>query len=107
MPRVAAFMREVDEEFWKLACRPKRSTIEVAPCQHELAPIFSTANIATDHNQLTMEILKKGCGAPWLCQPCSMKKPLPGSIIGSGKAQQLDMATDTGLNLLWSRGDPR
>ncbi len=97
-PRVAAFMREVDEELWKLGVPAKTEHNEVAPCQHELAPIFSTANIATDHNQLTMEILKKVAGRHGFA--CLLhEKPFAG-VNGSGKHNNWSMATDTGLNLL-------
>ena len=58
-PRVKAFMKDLNDELWKLGISAKTEHNEVAPCQHELAPIFATANIATDHNQLTMEIMKK------------------------------------------------
>ncbi|MBR1586137.1 MAG: glutamine synthetase III [Clostridia bacterium] len=97
-PRVAAFMREVDEELWKLGVSAKTEHNEVAPCQHELAPIFSTANIATDHNQLTMEILKKVAGRHGFA--CLLhEKPFAG-VNGSGKHDNWSMSTDTGMNLL-------
>ena len=63
-PRVAAFMEDLDEELWKLGVLAKTEHNEVAPAQHELAPIFTTTNIATDHNQLTMEIMKKVASQP-------------------------------------------
>ncbi len=97
-PRVAAFMREVDDELWKLGVPAKTEHNEVAPCQHELAPIFASANIATDHNQLAMEILKKVAGRHGFA--CLLhEKPFAG-VNGSGKHNNWSMATDTGLNLL-------
>ncbi|NLD84186.1 MAG: glutamine synthetase type III, partial [Clostridiales bacterium] len=97
-PRVAAFMRDVDDELWKLGVPAKTEHNEVAPCQHELAPIFSTANIATDHNQLTMETLKKVAGRHGFA--CLLhEKPFAG-VNGSGKHNNWSMSTDTGLNLL-------
>ena len=97
-PRVAAFMREVDEELWKLGVPAKTEHNEVAPCQHELAPIFASANIATDHNQLTMEVLKKVAGRHGFA--CLLhEKPFAG-VNGSGKHNNWSMSTDTGLNLL-------
>ena len=97
-PRVAAFMREVDEELWKLGVSAKTEHNEVAPCQHELAPIFSTSNIATDHNQLTMEIMKRVAAKHGFA--CLLhEKPFAG-INGSGKHNNWSMSTDTGLNLL-------
>ena len=97
-PRVAAFMRDVDEELWKLGVPAKTEHNEVAPCQHELAPIFASANIATDHNQLTMEVLKKAAGRHGFA--CLLhEKPFAG-VNGSGKHNNWSMATDTGLNLL-------
>ena len=97
-PRVSAFMREVDEELWKLGVSAKTEHNEVAPCQHELAPIFSSANIATDHNQLTMEILKKVAARHGFA--CLLhEKPFAG-VNGSGKHNNWSMSTDTGMNLL-------
>ena len=97
-PRVAAFMREVDEELWKLGVSAKTEHNEVAPCQHELAPIFSTSNIATDHNQLTMEIMKRVAAKHGFA--CLLhEKPFAG-INGSGKHNNWSMSTDTGLTLL-------
>ena len=97
-PRVAAFMREVDEELWKLGVSAKTEHNEAAPCQHELAPIFTTSNIATDHNQLTMEIMKRV--APKHGFACLLhEKPFAG-VNGSGKHNNWSMSTDTGLNLL-------
>ena len=97
-PRVAAFMREVDEELWKLGVSAKTEHNEAAPCQHELAPIFTTSNIATDHNQLTMEIMKRV--APKHGFACLLhEKPFAG-VNGSGKHNNWSISTDTGLNLL-------
>ena len=97
-PRVAAFMREVDDELWKLGVPAKTEHNEAAPCQHELAPIFASANIATDHNQLTMEVLKKVAGRHGFA--CLLhEKPFAG-VNGSGKHNNWSMSTDTGLNLL-------
>ena len=70
-PRVAAFMQELDEELWKLGVLAKTKHNEVAPAQHELAPIFSTTNVATDHNQLTMEIMQNVALQPRPCLPAA------------------------------------
>lgn len=97
-PRVSEFMKELDEELWKLGVLAKTKHNEVAPAQHELAPIFSTTNIATDHNQLTMELMKKIAAKHGLA--CLLhEKPFAG-INGSGKHNNWSMSTDTGLNLL-------
>ena len=97
-PRVSAFMRDLDEELWKLGVSAKTEHNEVAPCQHELAPIFSTANIATDHNQLTMELMKKVAARHGFA--CLLhEKPFAG-VNGSGKHNNWSMSTDTGMNLL-------
>ena len=97
-PRVAAFMREVDEELWKLGVSAKTEHNEVAPCQHELAPIFTTSNIATDHNQLTMEIMKRVAAKHGFA--CLLhEKPFAG-INGSGKHNNWSMTNDRGANLL-------
>ena len=97
-PRVAAFMREVDEELWKLGVSAKTEHNEVAPCQHELAPIFTSANLATDHNQLTMEIMKRVAGKHGFA--CLLhEKPFAG-VNGSGKHNNWSISTDAGLNLL-------
>ena len=97
-PRVAAFMEELNEELWKLGILAKTEHNEVAPAQHELAPIYSTTNIATDHNQLTMEIMQKIALKHGLC--CLLhEKPFAG-VNGSGKHNNWSMATDTGVNLL-------
>ncbi|MCL2845882.1 MAG: glutamine synthetase III [Chitinivibrionia bacterium] len=97
-PRVSAFMRELDEELWKLGVFAKTKHNEVAPAQHELALIFATANIATDHNQLTMELMKTIANKHNLA--CLLhEKPFAG-VSGSGKHNNWSMATDTGKNLL-------
>ena len=101
-PRVKAFMEELNEELWKLGIYAKTEHNEVAPCQHELAPIFTVANVAADHNQLTMEIMKKVARRHGLV--CLLhEKPFAG-VNGSGKHNNWSMATDTGVNLL-SPGD--
>ena len=101
-PRVKAFMEELDEELWKLGIYAKTEHNEVAPCQHELAPIYTTTNIASDHNQLTMEIMKKVARKHGLV--CLLhEKPFAG-VNGSGKHNNWSMATDKGVNLL-SPGD--
>ena len=97
-PRVAAYMKDLDEELWKLGVLAKTEHNEVAPAQHELAPIFTTTNIATDHNQLTMEIMKKVALRHGLV--CLLhEKPFAG-VNGSGKHNNWSIATDTGVNLL-------
>ncbi|MCF0114214.1 MAG: glutamine synthetase III, partial [Erysipelotrichaceae bacterium] len=97
-PRVNAFMEELNEELWKLGVLAKTEHNEVAPAQHELAPIFSTTNIATDHNQLTMEIMKSVAQKHGLV--CLLhEKPFAG-VNGSGKHNNWSIATDTGVNLL-------
>lgn len=97
-PRVLAYMKELDEELWKLGILAKTKHNEVAPSQHELAPIFSTTNIATDHNQLTMEIMKKVASNHGLS--CILhEKPFAG-VNGSGKHNNWSLSTDTGINLL-------
>ena len=101
-PRVAAYMEELNEELWKLGIFAKTEHNEVAPAQHELAPIYSTTNIATDHNQLTMEIMQKVAAKHGLV--CLLhEKPFAG-VNGSGKHNNWSIATDTGVNLL-SPGD--
>ena len=96
--RIASFMRDVDLELWKLGVSAKTEHNEVAPGQHELAPIFEEANLAVDHNQLTMEILQKQAGRHGL--ECLLhEKPFAG-VNGSGKHNNWSVATDTGLNLL-------
>lgn len=97
-PRVEAYMTELNEELWKLGILAKTQHNEVAPAQHELAPIYSTTNIATDHNQLTMEIMQKVALKHGLV--CLLhEKPFAG-VNGSGKHNNWSMATDTGVNLL-------
>ncbi len=97
-PRVAAFMAELNEELWKLGILAKTEHNEVAPAQHELAPIYSTTNIATDHNQLTMEIMQKIAAKHNMV--CLLhEKPFAG-VNGSGKHNNWSIATDTGVNLL-------
>jgi len=97
-PRVSAFMKELDEELWKLGVYAKTKHNEVAPAQHELAPIFSTTNIATDHNQLTMELMKSIANKHGLA--CLLhEKPFAG-VNGSGKHNNWSISTDTGINLL-------
>jgi glutamine synthetase len=97
-PRVSAFMKELDEELWKLGVLAKTKHNEVAPAQHELAPIFSTTNIATDHNQLTMELMKSVADRHGLA--CLLhEKPFAG-VNGSGKHNNWSIMTDTGMNLL-------
>ncbi len=97
-PRVAAYMEELNEELWKLGILAKTEHNEVAPAQHELAPIYSTTNIATDHNQLTMEIMQKVAAKHNLV--CLLhEKPFAG-VNGSGKHNNWSISTDTGVNLL-------
>ena len=97
-PRVHAFMQELDEELWKLGILANTEHNEVAPAQHELAPIFATVNIATDHNQLTMEMMKKIAARHGLA--CILhEKPFKG-VNGSGKHNNWSLSTAEGLNLL-------
>ena len=97
-PRVAAYMEDLNQELWKLGILAKTEHNEVAPAQHELAPIYSTTNIATDHNQLTMEVMQKVAARHGLV--CLLhEKPFAG-VNGSGKHNNWSMATDTGVNLL-------
>jgi glutamine synthetase len=97
-PRVSAFMQEFEEELWKLGITAKTKHNEVAPAQHEFAPIFATTNIATDHNQLAMELLKSVAGKHGLA--CLLhEKPFAG-INGSGKHNNWSISTDLGENLL-------
>ena len=97
-PRVAAFMKELDEELWKLGILAKTEHNEAAPAQHELAPIFATTNISTDHNQLTMEMMQKLAKKHDLV--CLLhEKPFAG-VNGSGKHNNWSLSTDTGVNLL-------
>ena len=97
-PKVAEYMADLDEELWKLGIYSKTEHNEVAPAQHELAPIFSTTNIATDHNQLTMEIMQKVAKRHGLA--CLLhEKPFAG-VNGSGKHNNWSISTNTGVNLL-------
>ncbi len=97
-PRVAEYMEDLNRELWKLGILAKTEHNEVAPAQHELAPIYSTTNIATDHNQLTMEIMQKVAEKHGLV--CLLhEKPFAG-VNGSGKHNNWSMATDSGINLL-------
>ncbi len=97
-PRVAAFMEELNDELWKLGIMAKTEHNEVAPAQHELAPIYTTTNVATDHNQLTMEIMQKVAQKHGLV--CLLhEKPFAG-VNGSGKHNNWSIATDEGQNLL-------
>ncbi|MBO4692984.1 MAG: glutamine synthetase III [Clostridia bacterium] len=101
-PRVAAYMEELNEELWKLGILAKTEHNEVAPAQHELAPIYTTTNVATDHNQLTMEIMQKIAAKHGLV--CLLhEKPFAG-VNGSGKHNNWSISTDKGQNLL-SPGD--
>ena len=96
-PRVEAYMEDLNQELWKLGILAKTEHNEVAPAQHELAPIFSVANIATDHNQLTMEIMQKVASRHGLV--CLLaEKPFAG-VNGSGKHNNWSLSTDTGVNL--------
>lgn len=97
-PRVQAFMEELNETLWRLGVPAKTEHNEVAPAQHELAPIYESCNIATDHNQLTMEIMQKIAGKHGMV--CLLnEKPFAG-VNGSGKHNNWSIATDTGINLL-------
>ena len=96
--RIASFMKDVNEELWKLGVSAKTQHNEVAPAQHELAPIYAQCNIAVDHNQLTMEILKKVAGRHGMT--CLLhEKPFAG-VNGSGKHNNWSITTDDGINLL-------
>lgn len=96
--RVSAYMKDLDEELWKLGISAKTKHNEVAPAQHELAPIFSTTNIASDHNQLTMEAMRKTAKKHGF--KCLLhEKPFAG-VNGSGKHNNWSLSTDTGMNLL-------
>lgn len=97
-PKVQSFMKELNEELWKIGVYAKTEHNEVAPSQHELAPIFTTTNIATDHNQLTMELMQKIAAKHGLT--CLLhEKPFDG-VNGSGKHNNWSMSTDSGVNLL-------
>ena len=103
--RVQAFMKDLDEELWKLGIYAKTEHNEVAPAQHELAPIFTTTNIAADHNQLTMEMMKKVAERHGLM--CLLhEKPFAG-VNGSGKHNNWSISTNTGVNLLDPGDSPR
>ena len=96
-PRVAAFMRELDVELWKLGIYAKTEHNEAAPAQHELAPVYTTVNIAADHNQLTMEIMKKVAAKYNLV--CLLHEKPFNSVNGSGKHNNWSITTDDGINL--------
>ena len=97
-PRVSAYMEELDEELWKLGVLAKTKHNEVAPAQHELAPIYTSTNVATDHNQLTMEMMKKVAAHHHMV--CLLhEKPFAG-VNGSGKHNNWSISTDSGANLL-------
>ncbi|MDR3766981.1 MAG: glutamine synthetase III, partial [Butyricicoccus sp.] len=97
-PRVKAFMEDLDDELWQLGIYSKTEHNEVAPCQHEMAPIFTTTNIATDHNQLTMEVMKRVADKHGFV--CLLhEKPFEG-VNGSGKHNNWSISTDAGENLL-------
>ncbi len=97
-PRVESYMQDLNEELWKLGILAKTEHNEVAPAQHELAPIYTTTNVATDHNQLTMEMMQKVAARHGLV--CLLhEKPFAG-VNGSGKHNNWSLATDTGVNLL-------
>ena len=103
-PRVQAFMKDLNNELWKLGILAKTEHNEVAPAQHELAPIFSTTNIACDHNQLTMEIMRKVAAKHGMV--CLLhEKPFAG-VNGSGKHNHWSISTNTGKNLLYSGATP-
>ena len=97
-PRVAAYMHDLDVELWKLGIPAKTKHNEVAPAQHELAPVFDTTNVAVDHNQLTMEVMKKVADKHGLV--CLLHEKPFGGINGSGKHNNWSMITDTGVNIL-------
>ena len=104
-PRVSAYMKDLDEELWKLGILSKTKHNEAAPAQHELAPIFTTSNIATDHNQLTMEVMKQVASRHGLA--CLLhEKPFAG-VNGSGKHNNWSMSTNNGVNLLEPGESPR
>ena len=97
-PRVQAFMKELNEELWKLGVLAKTEHNEAAPAQHELAPIFTTVNIAADHNQLTMDLMKKVADKHGMV--CLLHEKPFGGVNGSGKHNNYALATDGGVNLL-------
>lgn len=103
--RVADYMHDLDRELWKLGINAKTSHNEAAPCQHELAPVYATTNIAVDHNQLTMELMKKIAEKHGFA--CLLhEKPFAG-VNGSGKHNNWSLCTDTGLNLLEPGDSPK
>ena len=103
-PRVVEYMKDLDEELWKLGVLAKTKHNEVAPSQHELAPIFTTTNVATDHNQLTMDVMKKvACKHGLMC--LLHEKPFAG-VNGSGKHNNWSISADTGKNILSPGKDP-
>ena len=103
-PRVVEYMKDLDEELWKLGVLAKTKHNEVAPAQHELAPIFTTTNVDTDHNQLTMDVMKKvACKHGLMC--LLHEKPFAG-VNGSGKHNNWSISTDTGKNILNPGKDP-
>ena len=97
-PRISAFMKDLDEELWKLGILAKTKHNEAAPAQHELAPIYTTTNIAADHNQLTMEVMKKVAERHGLV--CLLHEKPFNSVAGSGKHNNWALGTDEGVNLL-------
>ncbi len=104
-PRVSAYMKELDQELWKLGILSKTKHNEAAPGQHEMAPLFTTSNVATDHNQLIMEVMKRVAANHNLA--CLLhEKPFAG-VNGSGKHNNWSIATDTGVNLLEPGESPR
>ena len=103
--RVAEFMRDLDKELWKLGVCAKTRHNEVAPCQHELAPVYATTNVAVDHNQITMDMMKKVAERHGLV--CLLhEKPFAG-VNGSGKHNNWSISTDTGVNLLDPGKNPK
>lgn len=103
-PRVQAFMKELNAELWKLGVLAKTEHNEAAPAQHEMAPIFTTVNIAADHNQLTMDIMKKVAARHGMV--CLLHEKPFGGVNGSGKHNNYALSTDTGVNLLNPGGTP-
>ncbi len=103
--RVSEYMHDLDKELWKLGINAKTSHNEVAPCQHELAPVYATTNVAVDHNQLTMELMKKVAERHGFA--CLLhEKPFAG-VNGSGKHNNWSISTDTGVNLLEPGDNPK
>lgn len=103
--RVAEYMRDLDKELWKLGISAKTRHNEAAPCQHELAPVYATTNIAVDHNQITMEVMKKVAARHGFA--CLLhEKPFAG-VNGSGKHNNWSISTDTGINLLAPGKSPK